>query len=72
MAPYLVKLATNALVAATASPLYLGMLFGAFGMSQVLRTYIDGSRIRINGQITKFAFLDVSTRVFESLLSLDL
>lgn len=70
--PIIIRTAMNSLVAGAATPLYLAALFSTFGFSQILRTYMEGSRIIINGQITRLAFLDISTRVYESLLNLDL
>ena len=72
LAPWLLKLALNSLVAGTANPMILTSYFSTFFVSQMLKTFFDGKRIEVNGQITRLAFLDISFRVYRSLLGLDL
>lgn len=72
LGPYILKLSLNTLVKGGATPLSLAAMFFTFGFSQVARTYFDGRRIKVNGQITRLAFLDISAKVYESLLNLDL
>lgn len=62
----------NSLVKGIVSPWYFALLFTGFGMAQISRQYLEGLRIKVNGQITKQAFLDIATRVYSSLLNLDL
>lgn len=72
MNPLAMKVILNALAAHTATPFSVIGIMSGVAFVKILREYLDGKRIIINGQVTKHVYIETTVRIYETLMNLDL